>query len=625
MANSVRIAVGVKDDASGPIDRIRDSFARLQKQGAQGIIAGVAAGATVSAFNAIGQAARQVTDFLADSVRASIEEEAGIKRLAQSLEANVKGFDGDTTAIEKNIAAKERLGFSDDELRDSLGHLSAATHDIGDALALQSTAMDLARFSGTDLASATDTLVRVQAGNYRGLKALGIEIDATATRTEAFAAVQKVVAGQSEAFGNTTAGAMAAAAVAVNNLQEDIGGLLAPVIKDIANFLRNDLIPAFRELGNVISSLPWDQIAAGARLAFGPFINAAEGVRDTKKALDEFTAGNKAALAAAAETATYIAAERTAAEQATAGLTGMDAAFVHLAVGMGDAHREGTLAKDTLLAINQAALDGYSPISGYARILGDIVPHTLSSADSYLQGLKVQSDAVAEAQRLAADAKAKADAAAAAAAAKAKAAAEALARTVAEKLRDAYNVAKDAAHAMFDAIHQRNSKAIDDVRDLANASLDAQEKAIRGTLTAEQQKVQAIRDQTRENVLRANVANAKPEDRDSAVAALNEFLTDQRLKFLGVKADTQIAGLEGQKGVNDAAAIAAHVVEDTRAAKAERIFDQRLEALQKLGRPIQIVQNISIGGEKLKQIIGDYLAGENLIHAPSAPSTGSAP
>lgn len=279
MANEVRIGVHANDKATKPINDIRSAFRTLQNEGSAGFFAGVGAAATLKAFSLVGQGVSAVTGFLKDSVQAFIDEEAGVRRLGQTLQANIPGWTGNTDAIEKTIRVRESLGFADDELRDSLGRLVGATHDVGRAFNLQTLAMDLARFKGIDLQSASEELIKVNAGQYRSLKALGIEIDANATREEALGRIHEIVAGQAQAFGETTAGAMAAASVAVQDLQEDIGATLAPAIKEFADALRTEVIPALRELGDVAGPV-FEVIAGGLKSAFSPVTNGLGAIRD---------------------------------------------------------------------------------------------------------------------------------------------------------------------------------------------------------------------------------------------------------------------------------------------------------------------------------------------------------
>ena len=138
--------------------------------------AGLGIGAGIGAFGAIAAVAGKVTDALGDMTRNAIADEESIVRLAASLRANVPDWNSNTDAIEANILAKQRLGFDDETLRDSLSVLVGATHDVTRAQEIQNIAMDLARFKRIDLKTASEALIKVEGGAYRSLKQLGIKL-----------------------------------------------------------------------------------------------------------------------------------------------------------------------------------------------------------------------------------------------------------------------------------------------------------------------------------------------------------------------------------------------------------------------------------------------------------------
>jgi hypothetical protein len=177
------------------------------------------------------------TGFLFEAAKGAAEEEQNIAKLTASLYANIPGWDGNTAAIEKQITAREDLAFSDDELRDSLALLVGATHDVQKAFAIQTTAMDLARFKGISLQDATEALTRVEGGQFRALKSLGIVLKDGATQTDALAAVQAVAAGQASAYGNTLAGTATRIEIKLHDVSEEIGKHLLPFLVKLADFL----------------------------------------------------------------------------------------------------------------------------------------------------------------------------------------------------------------------------------------------------------------------------------------------------------------------------------------------------------------------------------------------------
>jgi hypothetical protein len=158
--------------------RIKSLKADLGKGGgiSGALLGGVGLGAGLGAFSAISSGVGMVTDALADSVKKAIEEQAGMERLGAALKANIPAWNGNTDAIEKVIAEREKLAFSDGDQRDSLALLVGITHDATKALDLQRQAMDLARLRGISLSDASTILGKVYSGNTAILKRYGIQV-----------------------------------------------------------------------------------------------------------------------------------------------------------------------------------------------------------------------------------------------------------------------------------------------------------------------------------------------------------------------------------------------------------------------------------------------------------------
>jgi hypothetical protein len=197
-------------------------------------------------------AGAQVLNFFGDAVEAAREETTSVAQLTASLEANSVAYEGNSDAIEEVIEDRMALGFADDEQRESLAKLTAITKDHNQALALQRTAMDLARLRNISLATASDLLGKVYGGNVSILSRYGIQLEKGATSTEALAAIQEMASGQAEAWADTEAGAAATAGLAMGELTEDIGGLLLPMLTELAKFIRDVVVPAFGFIVDVI-------------------------------------------------------------------------------------------------------------------------------------------------------------------------------------------------------------------------------------------------------------------------------------------------------------------------------------------------------------------------------------
>lgn len=234
MPNNVSFGVSAKGvgKASSDVDRLRDKFDKLQKQSGKGILTGAAAGATLGAIGLVSTAVSGLTDVIGDSIQAARDDEVSIQKLGSSLRANIANWDGNTDAIEGVLAARMKLGFSDDEQRDSLAKLVVATHDVNKALEIQRTAMDLARLKGISLAEAGEALTKVEAGQFRALKALGIQLKAGATATDALRAVQAAAAGQAEDYAKTNEGKLLVSQVKVNEAMERFGYTIMPAVNE---------------------------------------------------------------------------------------------------------------------------------------------------------------------------------------------------------------------------------------------------------------------------------------------------------------------------------------------------------------------------------------------------------
>jgi hypothetical protein len=229
--------------------------ATFNQKFSQSIKQGLGLGAGMSVFSALTDAARRAGAFIGDAIGAATADEASQAKLTAAIRANTVGWDGNSAAIEGVLKARMNLGFSDDEQRDSLAVLVAATGSVTTALDVQRTAMDLARLKGIDLAAASKAVALGMGGQGRALKELGINVKDYTTKQEVLAAIQKKAAGQAEAYGNTTAGAMVEMQVAIDEAMETIGYRLLPTMKDFAFVVRDNVVPAVETLDAALSSL----------------------------------------------------------------------------------------------------------------------------------------------------------------------------------------------------------------------------------------------------------------------------------------------------------------------------------------------------------------------------------
>jgi hypothetical protein len=205
----------------------RDSGSRFSQFGAnvkQGF--GLAFG--LSTVSLIRDGVNFVTGGINDSIDAFKQQEIATAKLTTSLEANVPGWQKYQGAIDAAMQSTISMGFQDDDFALGLSRVVAATHDVQKGLEVMAVAQDLARFKGISLTDAAEALTKVEAGRFRMLAELGIELPKNATEEQALAAVRKAAAGQAAAYTETLAGKEDVLNAKLNEQQEILGQKLAP-------------------------------------------------------------------------------------------------------------------------------------------------------------------------------------------------------------------------------------------------------------------------------------------------------------------------------------------------------------------------------------------------------------
>lgn len=198
----------------------------------------IAAGAAIAVGGAMFAAAK-----------AAAEEDASIARLNAAISANTTLTEAQTKEMDAAVEARQNLAFSDDSLRDSLARLVPRTKDVSKAIELQAIAMDFARLRGIDLSTASDLVGKVFSGNTSILSRYGFTVEKGTTATQALAMIQKAAAGQAEAYGQTTQGALESIQIAIDNTVEDIGRVVLPILAEVLTTFRDEIMPRVKEFG----------------------------------------------------------------------------------------------------------------------------------------------------------------------------------------------------------------------------------------------------------------------------------------------------------------------------------------------------------------------------------------
>ena len=158
----------------------------------------------------------------------------------EAIDANVKYLD----SLELQVA------IDNEKLIPALQKLVTATGDLGQAQQLLRLATDVAAASGKDLSSVATALSRALGGNFTALTRLGLPLDEAAIKAKDFAKIQaqlaKLSAGQASAAANTFAGRMETLRLRVNQVMDEVGYALIPVLEDLVEYIDSDVIPAIQ-------------------------------------------------------------------------------------------------------------------------------------------------------------------------------------------------------------------------------------------------------------------------------------------------------------------------------------------------------------------------------------------
>lgn len=190
------------------------------------------------------------TKLAVDGVKAAVEDEAAMAKLAQTMD-NL-GLAHDTKKVEDYIYQLERsLGIADTELRPAYDRLVRAIGDTEGAQKALSLALDVSAGSGKGLQQVTEALGKAYEGNTAGLSRLGAGIDSTILKTGDMSLITQTLsdtfAGQAKTAAGTYEGQIKRLSTAADNMKEAFGAGLLRGLGDTET-ATNNVVKAFEDL-----------------------------------------------------------------------------------------------------------------------------------------------------------------------------------------------------------------------------------------------------------------------------------------------------------------------------------------------------------------------------------------
>jgi hypothetical protein len=226
--------------AAKDINKLGKSFDQFAKRSAKAF--GLAAAASAAFAIKIGK----------DAVQGAMEDQKQQLALATALRNTTGATDEAIAATVQYLDKLELLvGVDNNELIPSLQVLTQATRDVSAAQQLQSLALDISAGSGKDLAAVSLALAKALGGNVGALTRLGVPLDAAAVKSKDLNAIitslGATFAGQAEKRAGTLEFRMKTLGLAFNQILDQLGYALIPVLENFAAVVTKKILPAVND------------------------------------------------------------------------------------------------------------------------------------------------------------------------------------------------------------------------------------------------------------------------------------------------------------------------------------------------------------------------------------------
>jgi hypothetical protein len=213
-------------------ETLGEQFSAFGKKAA---LAFAAAGAAIGAYAKI-------------AIENAAADEKAQRNLALTIENTTTATATQIAGVEKYISTTSvAIGVTDDELRPAFSRLVRSTKDVEDAQKLLNLALDVSAATGKPLEAVANALGKAYDGNLNALGRLGLGIDASILKSKDFDLVFNTLTdtfgGFAENEADSTEKAFARIKIASDEVQEQIGAALLPVVQELTEFILTDVVP----------------------------------------------------------------------------------------------------------------------------------------------------------------------------------------------------------------------------------------------------------------------------------------------------------------------------------------------------------------------------------------------
>ena len=204
------------------------------------------------AFAAAGAA---IGAFAMASVKAAAEDEAGQKKLEETIRNTTNATAEQIAGIDKYITKQSiATATTDDIIRPALSRLLRSTGDLTKAQELLTLSQEIAAATGKPLEAVTNAVAKSFDGSNAALTKLGVGIDAATLKTLTFDQTQALLNKTFDGFiqnqSTTAAFKFQQLSIAVNETKEQIGAALLPAVTSLTNYILTNVVPVVQSFIN---------------------------------------------------------------------------------------------------------------------------------------------------------------------------------------------------------------------------------------------------------------------------------------------------------------------------------------------------------------------------------------
>ena len=186
--------------------------------------------------------------FAIASVKAAAEDEAGQKKLEETIRNTTNATAEQIAGIDKYVTAQSiATATTDDIIRPALSRLLRSTGDLTKAQELLTLSQEIAAATGKPLEAVTNAVAKSFDGSNTALTKLGVGIDAATLKTLTFDETQQLLNKTFDGFienqATTAAFKFEQLSIAIDETKEQVGAALLPAVTALTEYILTNVVP----------------------------------------------------------------------------------------------------------------------------------------------------------------------------------------------------------------------------------------------------------------------------------------------------------------------------------------------------------------------------------------------